>query len=203
MKRQMALRALGLIVAIALAAACAPAPAPGPAPIAPTATVAAVQASSSTADPFAYCATVGTVDAPDARWTGPKEPDAVVQGLRKAMGIPAGAPAGPAGSNLWRCMNGQVYACNVGANIPCSEKADTNRTPTAEMNDFCKANTSADFIPAAVTGRATVYSWKCVNGMATVDKQLTQPDARGFLSSFWYEIPKKRLPASLRFWLPN
>jgi hypothetical protein len=26
-------------------------------------------------DPFAYCAAVGTIDAPDARYTGPRVPD--------------------------------------------------------------------------------------------------------------------------------
>jgi hypothetical protein len=31
-------------------------------------------------DPFAYCAAVGTVDAPDSRYTGPKVPEAVAQG---------------------------------------------------------------------------------------------------------------------------
>ena len=142
-------------------------------------------------DPFAYCATVGTIDAPDARWTGPKTPDAIVRGLRKAMNMPANAPVDPiAPSTFWRCMSGKVYACTVGANIPCQEKADTNRTPSAAMNDFCKANPTSDFIPAYVTGRATVYDWKCANGTATINKQLTQPDARGFLAMFWYEISK-------------
>jgi hypothetical protein len=38
----------------------------------------ACSASEST-DPFAYCATVGTIDMPDARYTGPQMPDAVVR----------------------------------------------------------------------------------------------------------------------------
>ncbi|MGC9335618.1 MAG: hypothetical protein ACP5JJ_15830, partial [Anaerolineae bacterium] len=32
------------------------------------------------ADPFAYCAAVGTVDAPDANYTGPAVPESVAQG---------------------------------------------------------------------------------------------------------------------------
>ena len=142
-------------------------------------------------DPFAYCATVGTIDAPDARWTGPKTPDAIVRGLMKAMGLAADAPVDPiAQSTFWRCMNNKVYACTVGANIPCQEKADTSKTPSAAMNDFCKVTPTSDFIPAYVTGRATVYDWKCTSGVPAINRQLTQPDARGFLSMFWYEISK-------------
>jgi predicted secreted protein len=93
-----------------------------------------------------------------------------------------------ANSSFWRCMNGKVYACTVGANLPCQEKADTNKTPSAALNDFCKTNPSASVIPAVVTGRATVYEWKCVAGKPEIVKQLFNPDARGFLADFWYEI---------------
>jgi hypothetical protein len=40
-------------------------------------------------DPFAYCAVLGTIDAPDSRYTGPKVPEVVAQGLKKAFGAPA------------------------------------------------------------------------------------------------------------------
>ena len=154
-------------------------------------TVQVTAAQSSAADPFVYCATVGNLDAPDARWTGAKVPDAVLTGITKALNLAPDMPKDLlAQSTFWRCMNNKVYACTVGANIPCQEKADTNKTPSAAMNDFCKASPASDFIPAYVTGRATVYDWKCTNGTATVNKQLTQPDARGFLAVFWYEISK-------------
>ncbi len=148
-------------------------------------------AAASSADPFTYCSTVGNIDTPDARYTGPKMPDAVVKGLIKAMKMPAGAPVDEfARLTKWRCMGGKVYACNIGANIPCDEKADTNRTPTAAMNEFCTANPTSSAIPAVVTGRATVYDWKCASGKPAIAKELTQPDARGFLAMFWYEIGK-------------
>jgi len=140
-------------------------------------------------DPFAYCASVGNLDAPDARWTGAKMPDAVIAGLIKAANISPNMPRDQlANSSFWRCMNGKVYACTVGANLPCQEKADTNKTPAAALNDFCKANPSASVIPAAVTGRATVYEWKCVSGKPEIAKELFKPDARGFIADFWYEI---------------
>jgi hypothetical protein len=140
-------------------------------------------------DPFAYCAAVGTIDAPDLRYTGPKVPEAVARGLKQALGAPANAPLEPFLHNtFWRCMDGTVYACTVGANLPCQERADTSRTPTQGMTDFCKNNPNADVIPAVVTGRATVYEWKCTNAVPEVVRQFAQPDARGFLANIWYAI---------------
>ncbi len=87
-------------------------------------------------------------------------------------------------------MDKKVYACTVGANLPCQEKADTNQTPGTALNEFCQANPTSDAIPAYVTGRATVYEWKCENGAPVISRQLTEPDGRGFLKMFWYEIRK-------------
>lgn len=167
-------------------------PPPPPQPTSPPPaqpTTAAQPVSASSTDPFAYCAVVGNLDAPDARWTGPKMPDAVLNGLIQAAKLSPNMPRDVlTQSSFWRCMSNKVYACTVGANLPCQEKADTNKTPTAAMNDYCKANPKADFIPAVVTGRATVYEWKCVNGKPEVGKELFKADARGFISDFWYEI---------------
>jgi hypothetical protein len=116
-------------------------------------------------DPFAYCAAVGTVDAPDSRYAGPRVPKAIARGLKKAFATPPTAPLTPFLKNsFWRCMDGKVYACTVGANLPCQEKADTSRTPTSAMAEFCRDNSEADNIPAFVTGRATVYTWRCTRG---------------------------------------
>ena len=140
-------------------------------------------------DPFAYCTAVGTIDAPDARYTGPQVPDAVVQGLEAALQRPADtAPGGLRTGSSWRCMDGKVYACWVGANLPCQEKANTSQTPTADMTTYCQTNTNAPLIPAFVTGRATVYEWSCVNGVATPGRQGWQVDARGFIDNIWYAI---------------
>jgi hypothetical protein len=140
-------------------------------------------------DPFAYCAALGTIDAPDSRYTGPKVPEVVAQGLKKAFGAPADAPLEPFLHNtFWRCMGGQVYACTVGANLPCQERADTSRRPTEGMTNFCQDHPHAEVIPAVATGRATVYEWKCANGEPAIVRQVAQPDAQGFLSHIWYAI---------------
>ena len=86
-------------------------------------------------------------------------------------------------------MDGQVRVCHFGANLPCQEKADTSQVPTAEMEDFCTANPTADAIPAAVTGRATVYEWKCADGQPQVVRQIFHSDPQGYLAEFWHELP--------------
>jgi hypothetical protein len=141
-------------------------------------------------DPFAYCASVGTVDAPTAAFTGPAVPPEVITGLQTAMKSDIPAEVMSQGT-VWRCMDQQVYACFVGANLPCSAKANTDKTPTQAEKDFCAdaANTNADAIPAVVTGRETVYSWRCTNGEPAIDKQVFQVDAQGFISDIWYQLP--------------
>jgi hypothetical protein len=147
-----------------------------------------LEAPASYTDPFAYCAAVGTVDAPDARYTGEAMPAAVVEALVRQGVVAADAPPEFQANAVWRCMDGQVWACHFGANLPCQERADTSQTPTAEMEAFCQTNPSAEVIPAAVTGRATVYEWKCSEGQPAVVKQVFTSDAQGFLADFWFEL---------------
>ncbi|MCB0108792.1 MAG: META domain-containing protein, partial [Caldilineaceae bacterium] len=140
-------------------------------------------------DPFAYCASVGTIDAPEGDFGGPSNPgvpSAVAAGLQQAMGLAGDAPV--AQNSYWRCMDGKVYACFVGANLPCDSKANTSDAPTDAMNAFCAAQPNADAIPAAVTGHDTIYAWSCVDGKATASEQLFQVDAQGYVTDFWYEI---------------
>ena len=99
-------------------------------------------------DPFAYCAAVGTIGTSDARDTRPALPDAVARGLKAVLALPADAPSAALLRNsIWRCMNGKVYACTVGANLPCAEKADTRRDPAPELVDFCGQNPGAESHP--------------------------------------------------------
>jgi hypothetical protein len=139
-------------------------------------------------DPFAYCVAVGDIDAPDSRYVGDKTPDVIVDGLRKTLNTPASAPTEIfKRATFWRCMKSQVYACFVGANLPCDAKANTEMKPTQAETDYCKKNPRAD-IPAAVTGHETIYSWKCVSGKPTIAKQVFHVDARGYIYEIWYAI---------------
>ena len=87
-------------------------------------------------------------------------------------------------------MNSKVYACFVGANLPCESKANTDKTPTAAETEVCTANPSGENIPAVVTGHETVYEWGCKDGKPVVMRQVLQVDERGFISDIWYAIEK-------------
>ena len=142
-------------------------------------------------DPFAYCSAAGTVDAPGAAYTGPKAPPSVAEGLQTALNVPDTPLEVLQNGSSWRCMDGAVYACFVGANLPCEAKANTDQTPAQEAVDLCVQNKNADVIPAAVTGRETVYAWRCRDGAPETVQQLFHPDAQGFISEIWYEISPK------------
>lgn len=139
-------------------------------------------------DPFAYCAAVGTVDAPDTRYTGPAMPEGITQALIQQGVISADAPLDFQQHAVWRCMDHEVWACHFGANLPCLEKADLSQKPTPAMEEFCQANPTAESLPAAVTGRATVYEWQCQEGKPTVGRQVFQADPQGYLADFWYRL---------------
>jgi putative hemolysin len=150
-------------------------------------------------DPFAYCTAVGTIDAPGATYTGLQVPQLVAEGLQKALNAPDTPLSVLEQGTSWRCMDGEVYACFVGANLPCDAKANTDRTPTEEERDFCRQNRNADAIPAVVTGRETVFAWRCRDGAPEIVEQVFQPDAQGFLSDIWYKLS----PTSTEAQLPN
>ncbi len=151
-------------------------------------------ANSSTADsftePFAYCAAVGTADAPDSRYTGAPIPDEIINGFKKAAGLEASTE--PIDmlrkTTIWRCMESKVYACNFGANLPCDSKANTDRMPSQSMEDYCQANPNSDMMPASVTGHTTIYSWHCVKDLPQVLEQIEQVDSAGYWVKIWYEI---------------
>ena len=144
-------------------------------------------------DPFQYCAAVGTIDRPDARYIGPAVPPSIAAGLRRAFGAPADAPLEPfTRGTSWRCMAGKVYACTVGANLPCDAKADVTTTPSEPIAQFCRQHPDSDVVPMVVTGRATVYEWRCRGGAGVAVRQFAQPDARGYLSNIWFELAPPR-----------
>jgi hypothetical protein len=144
-------------------------------------------------DPFAYCAAVGNVDAPDKRYTGPALPLPVVRGLQKAFGVASTEPLAPfERGTSWRCMDGAVYACNVGANLPCDAKPAADPAPTDALRTYCAENRDAAFVPMYVTGHDALYAWSCTDGSPQRGKQTAQLDARGYVASIWHRIEQPR-----------
>ena len=183
---------VGLFLVVVLFSGACSAPTSHSAPMQPQPSVTVVDSEQPRYDdPFAYCAAVGTIDAPDERYTGPKMPDSIVEGMIKEGIVTADAPREFQEQAVWRCMDNNVWVCHFGANLPCQEKADVSQAPSLEMEDFCKTNPTADNIPAAVTGRATIYEWKCSAGKPEVVRQVSQVDPRGYLANFWYKLFSK------------
>jgi Tol biopolymer transport system component len=155
-----------------------------------TPTASSMPAQKTYTDPFEYCVAVGTLDTPDARYTGPQISDAIINGFKTAAGLENSTEPMEQfqKTTIWRCMDSQVYACNFGANLPCDSKANTDKTPAPEMEDYCKANPDSDFIPMSVTGHATIYTWRCAKDAPELLEQIDKVDAAGYLASIWYPI---------------
>jgi hypothetical protein len=136
--------------------------------------------------PFSFCARVGTDDHV-GEFDGAGVA-ALAPYLHKALQLPADASL-PPNEIVWRCMDGKVYVCARGANIPCDSKADRRKFNRGAAN-YCRENPSAVDVPAYATGHKTVYLWKCVAGQAKRGKTVGTADRRGFRTDFWYPVER-------------
>jgi hypothetical protein len=142
-------------------------------------------------DPFAYCAAMGTVDGTEGHYSGPPMTEPIARALIKATGGQESAESLKAfmSNSVFRCVDGQVVACTVGANLPCMDKLNLDQTPAQALLDFCSANSTSDSIPMAVTGHNSAYEWACKDAKPFIVKQIAEPDAQGFTKGIWYPIP--------------
>jgi hypothetical protein len=86
-------------------------------------------------------------------------------------------------STVFRCMNGLVFICNYGANIPCGGRPDTRRR-MPEVDRYCRQNPNDEIVPMAVTGHSTIYGWACERGKPRITYE-GQLDQRGFYVPIW------------------
>ncbi|AZO08789.1 MULTISPECIES: hypothetical protein [unclassified Mesorhizobium] len=89
----------------------------------------------------------------------------------------------------YRCMDGKVLVCVVGANLPCARMNAARDNPGADA--FCKANPNDDVVPAFATGHDAVYSYKCQGGKAVVTGETWPLDKRGFARTLWAVVPER------------
>jgi hypothetical protein len=137
-------------------------------------------------DPWAYCAAVENIDVPDDRYAGDRIPESIVLGYHQTADGQGDIPEWLPRTMFWRCMEGKVYACSVGANLPCDEKANTSQEPTEAAKEFCRNNPNGP----GVRDKTTIYNWTCVDGAPKRGEQWTEADAAGFLADIWYEIER-------------
>jgi len=128
------------------------------------------------ADPVPYCKAVGTIDKPDARYSGPKLPTWMAEKLH--------LQPDQGKMKEWRCANGTVLACLYGANIPCDSKAKTSSRPTPAIVDYCRQNPGSAFVPMVVTGHESAVSWACHRSTPVVTRTASV-DAQGYQRDFW------------------
>ena len=136
-------------------------------------------------DPQAYCRAAGTIDGPDQQFTGDKIPDWMV-----APFVNPRYPRAIYGIS-WRCVSGTVLVCQ-NAQSPSCLKADTDRTPSAAMSDFCRSNINSQVIPRVVTGteRMLAYNWICRGPTPAIAKE-ARLDAQGFVAADWKRVSPK------------
>ncbi len=141
-------------------------------------------------DPSAYCRAVGTINEPDARFSGgvpdgmlasyfsPREITAFRDGTQPFYGI------------AWRCVDGEVLVCR-NAQTPSCMRAGTDRTPSPAMREFCRdpQNSASAVIPRVVTGTARMlaYDWVCRGAEPAIAKEAPL-DAQGFVAADWKRV---------------
>ena len=130
-------------------------------------------------DPVPYCTAVGTIDKPDARYTGPKLPAWMAEKLN--------LKPDQAKFMEWRCADGHVLACLYGANIPCDSKAFTSGKPTQAIVDYCRQNPDSTFVPMYVVGHASSISWAC-HGPRPMIIRSEPIDAQGYVKAYWKAV---------------
>ena len=86
----------------------------------------------------------------------------------------------------YRCMDGHLMACFVGANLPCA-KIDTSKRNRGATG-YCRRHRNEDIVPMSATGHDALYTFSCVNGEARVKEQTWTLDHRGFASEIWKPI---------------
>jgi hypothetical protein len=91
-------------------------------------------------------------------------------------------------TTVYRCLDGKILMCTVGANLVCG-KANMRRDLPG-VAAWCRDHRDADSIPMFVTGHDTIYRWRCSDGTPVAEATVEAVDARGFLSRNWQNAGK-------------
>jgi len=110
-------------------------------------------------------------------------PAALVPQAQKVFGLQNADPAWVERSTVVRCMGARLWACNMGANLPCGKANTATALPAGD--DWCKQNPNSDFIPAYITGHDSVQQWRCTNGAPAITGKPAPIDAQGYLAEYW------------------
>lgn len=138
-------------------------------------------------NPFAYCKAVvdqdgGEGGVEDSRYVGKNPPDVVVNAMMKKF------------SNItrpyaWRCMDGDVYGCYVGATGRGCRKTESSKSQRQmlAMRQFCEQHPNSN-VPNAINNTAS--QWRCSATMPVINNAYptAQVDKRGYLKDYWVRV---------------
>ena len=89
-------------------------------------------------------------------------------------------------NTAWRCMNGSVYVCEMGASGRACMKTGHDNTPHAGIRRYCRENPNADFVPAYLLAGAAI-TWRCLKGQPAI-VETEGVDERGYVKRFWRKV---------------
>lgn len=88
--------------------------------------------------------------------------------------------------SAWRCMNGSVYVCELGATGRGCLKAGFSFAPAESVRNWCQENPNHHFVPGAYLPSAAI-SWKC-RGKQPVIVGTSGLDEQGYVEHAWEKI---------------
>ena len=127
--------------------------------------------------PRAYCARISSDD------TLQTPPPSLAPAIRRLFNIRGHYAASAA---YYRCADGAVKVCFVGANLPCG-RANTRKSLPAVAR-WCETHPDTESIPLYVTGHNSFYSWHCIGSKAATGASHGTLDARGFFEEYWKTV---------------
>jgi hypothetical protein len=88
------------------------------------------------------------------------------------------------GANTWRCMDGKVLVCNLGASgAACESTMPYDADRRKVFVEFCHQNPNSDYIAASIS-RGLAGEWRC-RGVVPVESRRIPVDKRGYFQSSW------------------
>jgi branched-chain amino acid transport system substrate-binding protein len=149
-------------------------------------TVSSPEVAASFSDPFAYCQAVGNNDyREDNQHSGYIGP-AVPQDVSRTMNNDSVA---------WRCVDGNVYGCVMGASGRACGKKNTSKIPSRDMRRYCEQSRNSSSIDNATQGDSFA-EWRC-SGTTPVISKIYPVDRQGYFQGSWKKVTKaeSKLPA--------
>jgi hypothetical protein len=89
-------------------------------------------------------------------------------------------------ASYYRCADGRLLACAIGANLPCGKGNVSRRILGAD--EFCRQNPGSNFIPMSITGHDTIYAWRCAGKAAAPGRPVERLDRQGFIMRYWRRL---------------